>query len=46
MTKEMEKIYIKLNKKYKDNELIYKLKNKLYSKGYTKEEIENFITKK
>lgn len=46
MTKEMEKIYNKLNKKYKENELIYKLKNKLYSKGYTKEEIENFITKK
>ena len=46
MTKEIEKIYNKLSKKYKDNELIYKLKNKLYSKGYTKEEIENFITKK
>lgn len=45
-TKEMEKIYDKLNKKYKDKELIYKLKSKLYTKGYTKEEIENFITKK
>ena len=45
-TKEMEKIYNKLNKKYKDKELIYKLKSKLYTKGYTKEEIENFITKK
>ena len=45
-TKEMEKIYNKLIKKYKDKELIYKLKNKLYSKGYTKEEIENFIIKK
>ena len=46
MTKEIDKIYNKLRKKYKDKELIYKLKNKLYSKGYTKEEIDNFITKK
>ena len=45
-TKEMEKIYNKLSKKYNDKVLIYKLKNKLYSKGYTKEEIENFIIKK
>jgi len=40
---EMDKIYNKLKLKYKDDELYYKLKNKLYTKGYTKEEIENYI---
>lgn len=46
MTKEIEKIYNKLSKKYSDKELTYKLKNKLFLKGYTKEEIDEFITKK
>ncbi len=46
MTKEIEKIYNKLSKKYKGDELVFKLKNKLYSKGYTKKEIDNFILKK
>lgn len=46
MTKEMEKIYNKLIKKYKDKELVFKLKSKLYSKGFTKEEIDNFLIKK
>ena len=44
--KEMEKIYMKLSKKYSDNELYYKLKNKLYSKGYKMEEINKFIEEK
>lgn len=44
--KEMEKVYIKLSKKYSDDELYYKLKNKLYSKGYKMEEINKFIEEK
>lgn len=43
---EMEKLYKKLSLKYEGDELYFKLKNKLYSKGFTNEEIENFITKK
>jgi len=42
----MEKIYIKLSKKYSDDELYYKLKNKLYSKGYKMEEINKFLDEK
>lgn len=44
--KEMEKIYLKLSKKYSDDELYYKLKNKLYSKGYKMEEINKFLDEK
>lgn len=44
--KEMEKVYIKLNKKYQDKDLYLKLKNKLYSKGFSNEEINEFINKK
>ena len=46
ITKEMDKIYNKLSKKFKDKELMFKLKSKLYSKGYTREEIEEYIIKK
>lgn len=42
---EMKKIYNKLSKKYKDDKLLYNLKAKLYNKGYTQEEINNFIEK-
>jgi len=44
--REMEKIYLKLSKKYSDDELYYKLKNKLYSKGFKMEEINKFIDEK
>ncbi len=44
--KEMDKIYNKLFLKYTGDELIYKVKNKLYSKGYKTEEINAFIEKK
>ena len=46
ITKEMDKIYNKLSKKFKDKELMFKLKSKLYSKGYTREEIEEYVIKK
>lgn len=41
--KEFKKIYNKLSKKFNGNELYYNLKNKLYQKGFTKEEIEEYI---
>lgn len=41
--KEATKILTKLQKKYTDNELYYELKNKLYQKGFKKEEIEMYI---
>lgn len=41
--KEFKKIYNKLSKKFDGNELYYNLKNKLYQKGFTKEEIEEYI---
>ncbi len=44
--KEMEKVYRKLEKKYSDDELFYRLKNKLYSKGFKMEEINKFIEEK
>ncbi len=44
--KEMEKIYKKLSMKYDGDELFYKLKNKLFSKGYKLEEINKFIDEK
>lgn len=43
--KQMKKIYDKLSSKYTEDKLIYNLKNKLYQKGFNKEEIENFIEK-
>lgn len=43
MKKEMDKILNRLKKKNSGNELIYKLKSKLYQKGYAKEEIEDYI---
>lgn len=45
LDKEMDKIFNKLKNKYSGDELIFKLKNKLYTKGYTKEAIENYINK-
>lgn len=42
---EMEKIFVKLSKKYKDNELKFKLKQKLYAKGFNTNEINEFIEK-
>ncbi len=44
--KEMEKIYNKLSMKYSGDELFYKLKNKLFTKGYKTEEINKFINEK
>ena len=41
--KEFKKIYNKLSKKFDRSELYYNLKNKLYQKGFTKEEIEEYI---
>lgn len=41
--KEYQKQYNKLSKKYKDNELKIKIKNTLYQKGYTYDEINNII---
>ncbi len=43
ITKEANKLKTKLSKKYKDNELIYQLKNKLYQKGFKKDDIENYL---
>ncbi len=40
---EMERIYKKLSLKYEGDELYLKLRQKLYSKGFTNEEINNFI---
>lgn len=45
LEKEMDKIYQKLKTKYEGYTLYNKLKQKLYSKGFTKEEIDNFIEK-
>lgn len=45
LEKEMEKIYNNLKTKYENYTLINKLKQKLYSKGFTNEEINNFIEK-
>ncbi|MBR3898018.1 MAG: RecX family transcriptional regulator [Bacilli bacterium] len=43
LEKEMDKVLNRLKKKYSGDKLIYNLKNKLYTKGYTKEEIEEYI---
>lgn len=36
-------LYQKLSRKYENEELIYYFKNKLYAKGYTKEQIDEYI---
>lgn len=43
--REMDKIFNKLKHKFEGDTLCLKLKNKLYNKGYTKEEIEKYINK-
>lgn len=43
--KEINKQYKLLSKKYSGNDLLFKLKNKLYQKGYRKEEIDDAIKK-
>lgn len=41
--KEYDKLYTKLSKKYNGNELNYKIKGKLFQKGFSSEEINNII---
>lgn len=41
--KEGTKIYNKLSRKYTDNELIYHFKNKMYLKGFSGKEVEEFF---
>lgn len=43
LQREMDKILNNLIKKYDGEKLIFNLKRKLYSKGYSREEIENYI---
>ena len=43
--KDYDKYYNALSKKYSGDELIKKLKNKLYSRGYSLEEINNIVYK-
>ncbi len=43
LEREMEKILNKLKKKYTGDKLIYNLRGKLYTKGYTQEEIEEYL---
>lgn len=43
---EYNKLYKKLSKKYQDNELFYNIKNKLYQKGFTLEQINNLLDDK
>ena len=40
LEKEYKKLYDKYSKKYEENEINYRIKNKLYQKGYSFEEIE------
>ncbi|MEG0826192.1 MAG: hypothetical protein RR404_01845, partial [Bacilli bacterium] len=40
---EYDKIYSKLSKKYQGNELIYKIKEKLYQKGFDIESINEIL---
>ena len=44
--KDYNNIYNKLQKKYQNQELIFQIKNKLYKKGYSLDEINNYIQKK
>ena len=46
LEKEMDKIYNKLSLKYQDKELNDKLRQKLYSRGFKTEEINEYINKK
>ena len=46
LEREFELQYIKLSKKYEGNELIYKIKQKLYAKGYDINQINELIQKK
>ncbi len=41
--KEYQKVYKKLSLKYEGEELYFRIKQKLYSKGFLKEEIENIL---
>lgn len=43
LKKEMDKILNKLKKKYSGDKLVFNLKGKLYSKGYSTEEIDDYI---
>ncbi len=45
INKEADKIYRNLSKKYQGETLIYKLKTKLYNKGFQLDEINNYIDK-
>lgn len=45
LEKEYEKEYKKLSRKYQDKELEYKIRNNLYKKGFSLENIEKFINK-
>lgn len=44
--KEYNKIYSKLSQKYERNELLYKVRDSLYKKGYNKAEVNNFLNEK
>lgn len=46
ISEEMEKIYKKLSSKYQGDNLYLKIKQKLYSKGFTNQEINEFINNK
>lgn len=46
LVNEYDKLYNKLSKKYKDSELINKIKQKLYSKGYEINSINRLINEK
>ena len=43
LKKEYDKIYKKLSLKYSDKELYNKIKTKLYQKGFSIDEINNFL---
>lgn len=43
---EYNKLYKRLSKKYKDKELFYNIKNKLYQKGFNLEQINNLLDDK
>ena len=42
---EAQKTWNKLSQKYTGDELVFRLKNKLYSKGFTQDEINNVLDK-
>lgn len=45
ITKEYNKVYLKLSKKYSGNELNYKIREKLFKKGFESSEITDVINK-